>query len=138
MVIGEQAEYEQLVRGLLMRQEEEDCRNRLVSAFNNLTRDVALNADRIGRLKFRDNFDAFIVEVRGLLVVKWESLFQHCAFALVCERDRKYTFFFKDNGHGRLGLDSPSIRDRIRVAWLIFGIFLCVIEWLSEMAAATM
>ncbi len=70
MVIGEQAEYEQLVRGLLMRQEEEDCRNRLVSAFNNLTRDVALNADRIGRLKFRDNFDAFIVEVRGLLVVK--------------------------------------------------------------------
>jgi hypothetical protein len=58
------------VEMLLMRQEEDDCRNRLVSAFNNLTRDVPLNADRIGRLKFRDNFDAFIMEVRSLLVVK--------------------------------------------------------------------
>lgn len=59
-----------MVEELLSRQEEEECRNRLVSAFNNLTAGVPLNADRMGRLKFRENFDAFIMEVRSLLVVK--------------------------------------------------------------------
>lgn len=55
---------------LLSRQEEEMCRNRLVNAFNALTAEVPLNADRVGRMKFRDNFDVFIMEVRSLLVVK--------------------------------------------------------------------
>ena len=55
---------------LLSRQEEEACRNRLVNAFNNLTVGVPLNADRLGRMKFRDNFDAFIMEVHSLLIVK--------------------------------------------------------------------
>ena len=55
---------------MLVQQEVEDCRNRLVNAFNNLTQGVSLNAERGGRLKFRENFDAFIMEVRSLLVVK--------------------------------------------------------------------
>lgn len=59
-----------LVENLLSRQEVEDCRNRLVNAFNLLTQGVTLNAERMGRMKFRDNFDAFIMEVRSLLVVK--------------------------------------------------------------------
>ena len=70
LICAYQPEYQQLVQGLLSRQEEDDCRNRLVSAFNNLTRDVALNGERTGRMKFRDNFDAFIMECRSLLVVK--------------------------------------------------------------------
>lgn len=58
------------VENLLAQQEVEDCRNRLVNAFNNLTQGVSLNAERMGRTKFRENFDAFIMEVRSLLVVK--------------------------------------------------------------------
>ena len=65
-----QPDYQLLVEDLLSRQAEEECRNRLVGAFNNLTLGVPLNAERVGRMKFRDNFDAFIMEVRSLLVVK--------------------------------------------------------------------
>lgn len=63
-------EYQALVQELLSRQDDESCRNRLVNAFNSLTVGVPLNADRLGRMKFRDNFDSFLMEVRSLLIVK--------------------------------------------------------------------
>lgn len=70
MFVFFQTEYQTLVSQILSQQEDETCRNRLVSAFNNLTQGVPLNADRMGRMKFRDNFDAFLMEARSLLVVK--------------------------------------------------------------------
>lgn len=70
LICAYQTEYQLLVEELLSQQEDEACRNRLVNAFNNLTVGVPLNADRLGRIKFRDNFDAFIMEVRSLLIVK--------------------------------------------------------------------
>lgn len=63
-------EYQELVGSLLLRQEDDVSRQRLVNAFNQLTLNVPLNAERVGRMKFRDNFDVFVMDARSLLVMK--------------------------------------------------------------------
>ena len=45
-------------------------KQRLTDAFNELTSNLPLTADRLNRIRFRDNFEKFIVNVRGFLLVK--------------------------------------------------------------------
>ncbi|XP_014203920.1 exportin-4-like [Copidosoma floridanum] len=63
-------QYQQLVQQLISEQQDPATAQRLAEAFNELTPDVPLNLDRANRLKFRDNFDKFIVNVQGFLIVK--------------------------------------------------------------------
>lgn len=53
-------------------QSQTDCliAERLASAFNALTDGIALNCERQSKLKFRENFDKFIANVHGFLLVK--------------------------------------------------------------------
>ena len=64
--------YKELVELIIQSQaQEENNRQRLVEAFSQLTHNIPLSAERIHRIRFRDNFDKFIVNVRGFLFVKW-------------------------------------------------------------------
>ena len=62
--------YRELVEYLIQAQADPSNRERLSSAFSDLTLNIPFTADRINRIKFRDNFDKFIVVVRGFLLVK--------------------------------------------------------------------
>ena len=63
--------YHQLVELLIQSQaHDETNKQRLVEAFTQLTHNIPLSAERIHRIRFRDNFDKFIVNVRGFLFVK--------------------------------------------------------------------
>jgi len=62
--------YNQLVESLIQAQEDEGNRTRLLEAFKLLTANIPLSAERIHRIRFRDSFDKFIVNVRGFLFVK--------------------------------------------------------------------
>jgi len=62
--------YHQLVDTLLQAQAEPNNRQRLMEAFTALMQNIPLGAERIQRIRFRDNFDKFIVNVRGFLFVK--------------------------------------------------------------------
>jgi len=61
--------YQQLVQ-ILVQSQEEGNRQRLLEAFTNLTVNTPLTAERIHRIRFRDTFEKFIVNVRGFLFVK--------------------------------------------------------------------
>jgi len=61
--------YRQLVQILVDSQEEEN-KQRLLDAFTGLTQNTPLTAERIHRIRFRETFDKFIVNVRGFLFVK--------------------------------------------------------------------
>lgn len=65
-----QAEYQELVQTLLHSQTDATTGQRLAESFTQLTTNVELTADRINRIKFRDNFEKFIANVRGFLLVK--------------------------------------------------------------------
>nr|CAI5835178.1 unnamed protein product [Callosobruchus analis] len=45
-------------------------RERLAAAFNNLVMNVDMNCERLPKLKFRDNFEKFIANVHGFLLIK--------------------------------------------------------------------
>ena len=45
-------------------------KQRLMEAFRKLTDELPLSADRIYRIRFRENFEQFVVEVRGFLLIK--------------------------------------------------------------------
>ena len=62
--------YQQLVELLLQTQSDEANKQRLMEAFSQLMHNIPLGAERIHRIRFRDNFDKFIVNVRGFLFVK--------------------------------------------------------------------
>ncbi len=62
--------YGELVQYLISAQSDPANRQRLSEAFSELTHNVPLTADRLNRIRFRDNFDRFIVNVRGFLLVK--------------------------------------------------------------------
>ena len=50
---------------------QEECnKQRLLEAFTALTANTPLTAERIQRIRFRESFDKFIVNVRGFLFVK--------------------------------------------------------------------
>ncbi|XP_068202365.1 LOW QUALITY PROTEIN: exportin-4-like [Palaemon carinicauda] len=65
-----QVEYQELVQALLQSQADQTIGQRLAESFTQLTTNVELSADRINRIKFRDNFEKFIANVRGFLLVK--------------------------------------------------------------------
>ena len=79
-----QGTYHQLVEALIASQADESSRTRLMEAFTQvleswfsffitvfqLTSNIPLSAERIHRIRFRDSFDRFIVNVRGFLFVK--------------------------------------------------------------------
>jgi hypothetical protein len=44
--------------------------SRLAQAFTKLTTNVILNTDRQQKARFRENFEKFIVDVHGFLLVK--------------------------------------------------------------------
>merc|ERR1719341_553642 len=62
--------YHQLVDTLLQAQNDPTNRQRLMEAFTALMHNIPMGAERIHRIRFRDNFDKFIVNVRGFLFVK--------------------------------------------------------------------
>lgn len=62
--------YQVLVQSLIQSQSDPVIAERLASAFNDLTRNIALNCERAPKLKFRGNFDNFIANVHGFLLVK--------------------------------------------------------------------
>ena len=65
--------YKDLVNYLIESQGEADNgenKRRLKGAFGELTKDLPLTSDRVNRMKFRENFEKFAVNVRGFLLVK--------------------------------------------------------------------
>ena len=62
--------YHQLVETLIQAQSDANNKQRLIDAFAQLMNNIPLGAERIHRIRFRDNFDKFIVNVRGFLFVK--------------------------------------------------------------------
>jgi hypothetical protein len=58
------------VNEILTVQTEEVARERLTKAFGELTRDLILTPDRTNTIKFRDNFEKFVANVHGFLLVK--------------------------------------------------------------------
>jgi hypothetical protein len=65
-----QDDYQHLVQGLLDSQQDHLVAERLAKAFTDLTSNITLNTERQNRIKFRDNFEKFIVNVHGFLLVK--------------------------------------------------------------------
>jgi hypothetical protein len=63
-------EYKMLVERLIKSQSDPLVADRLAAAFHNLTLNVAMSGERQPKLKFRDNFDKFIANVQGFLLVK--------------------------------------------------------------------
>ena len=66
--------YHELVEYLINAQTDPNNKQRLTEAVNDLTKNVPLSGERINRIRFRDNFDKFIVNVRGFLLVKWNAV----------------------------------------------------------------
>ncbi|KAI4457644.1 exportin 47-related [Holotrichia oblita] len=65
---GEQ--YNVFVQNLIQSQSDPLTAERLTAAFNQLMNNVPLDGDRFHKMKFRDNFDKFISNVHGFLLVK--------------------------------------------------------------------
>lgn len=65
-----QDDYKMLVHSLIQMQTDPLIAERLAAAFNNLELNVALNCERLPKLKFRDNFEKFISNVHGFLLLK--------------------------------------------------------------------
>ncbi|KAF0299698.1 Exportin-4 [Amphibalanus amphitrite] len=65
-----QDEYSQLAMALINSQGEGERSQRLAKAFTGLTQSVDRSLDRANRLKFRDAFKEFLVEIRGFMMVK--------------------------------------------------------------------
>jgi hypothetical protein len=65
-----QDDYQHLVQGLLDSQQDQLVAERLAKAFTELTSNIALNTKRQNRMKFRENFEKFVVNVHGFLLVK--------------------------------------------------------------------
>lgn len=65
-----QDQYQQLVENFLAAQTDPRIRERLTAAFTELTSNIVLDTERQQRVRFRDNFDKFIVNIQGFLMVK--------------------------------------------------------------------
>ncbi|GAB1860941.1 Exportin-4 [Camponotus japonicus] len=65
-----QEQYQQLVQNILSTQTDQQVAQRLANAFTALTANVALNTERIQKVKFKDNFEKFIINVQGFLMIK--------------------------------------------------------------------
>lgn len=65
-----QEDYQILVQSLIHMQSDPIIAERLAAAFTNLTSLVAMTCERQPKLRFRDNFEKFIANVHGFLLVK--------------------------------------------------------------------
>lgn len=65
-----QEQYQQLVQSLISEQADPTIAQRLAAAFNELSTDITFNSERVHMLKFQDNFDKFIINVQGFLMIK--------------------------------------------------------------------
>lgn len=65
-----QEQYQQIVQNLLAAQSDPQIAQRLAAAFTELTENIELHIQSTQMLKFRMNFDTFIVNVQGFLMVK--------------------------------------------------------------------
>ncbi|GFY41887.1 exportin-4 [Trichonephila inaurata madagascariensis] len=65
-----QTKYKDLVQELINSQSDPVTAQRLLTSFNSLSANMTLSLDRHSRIKFRDDFEKFITEVRGYLCVK--------------------------------------------------------------------
>ncbi|XP_071566040.1 exportin-4 [Temnothorax nylanderi] len=68
-----QEQYQQLVQNIVSTQSDPQVAQRLANAFTELTTDIDFSMDlnnRPQRLKFKSNFDKFVVNVQGFLMVK--------------------------------------------------------------------
>lgn len=63
-------QYQAYVQNLIQTQSDPAVQERLANAFTELTRDIELKPERLCKLKFREKFDNFIVNVHGFLLVK--------------------------------------------------------------------
>jgi hypothetical protein len=69
-------QYQQLVHEILDSHIDQAYKSRLLEAFNNLTPpSLSLTVSRHNKLMFMENFNSFLINVRGFLCVKWCSLF---------------------------------------------------------------
>ena len=62
--------YQNLVQIFLNSQIEPETKEILISAFNDLTTGLKLQPDRQNRIKFRDNFEKFIIVLKGNMIIK--------------------------------------------------------------------
>jgi len=58
------------VMALISSQGEGERGQRLAKAFTGLTTGIDQSLDRVNRLRFRDAFKEFLVEIRGFMMVK--------------------------------------------------------------------
>lgn len=65
-----QEQYRQIVQNILSTQTDQQIAQRLANAFTALTANVELNTERPQKVKFKDNFDKFIINVQGFLMIK--------------------------------------------------------------------
>lgn len=63
-------QYQAYVQNLIQNQQDPVNAERLASAFTELTNNIELKPERLFKLKFREKFDTFIVNVHGFLLVK--------------------------------------------------------------------
>lgn len=70
LICSFQGEYEMLVNGLIHMQADSLIANRLATAFNNLTINIVMNCERQMKTKFKENFEKFIANVHGFLIIK--------------------------------------------------------------------
>lgn len=63
-------QYKMYVQNLIQSQTDPLVAGRLMSAFSNLMQNIVLNCKRQPMLKFRENFEKFIVNVHGFLLTK--------------------------------------------------------------------
>lgn len=63
-------QYQMYVQNLIQSQTDAVVADRLASAFTELTSNIELKPERLSKLKFREKFDHFIVNVHGFLLIK--------------------------------------------------------------------
>lgn len=63
-------QYQAYVQNLIQSQTDPTVAERLATAFTELTHNIELKPERLCKLKFREKFDTFIVNVHGFLLVK--------------------------------------------------------------------
>ncbi|EZA56944.1 Exportin-4 [Ooceraea biroi] len=63
-------QYTELVKNIIHSQTDNQVATRLTDSFLLLTASVEFNAERVQRMKFKDNFDKFVTLVRGFLMIK--------------------------------------------------------------------
>lgn len=68
-----QEQYQQLIQNIVSTQTDPEIAQRLANAFTALTANVNLDLDlndRVQKMKFKENFDKFVVNVQGFLMIK--------------------------------------------------------------------